>query len=754
MDDQIDQPQQQVPASPRFQFRLVARRLLKYALVAMVLGTLGIMTEAFVRGRLTSPEERLVSALHSRPSPWGGGRAQPVAFSTLDGRTMESRIPVELDDIPDALVQAVLAVEDQRFYDHFGLDMRRIAGAMVANVRAGGISQGGSTLTQQLAKNLYLSHSRTILRKVREAALALALESRYSKDQILEAYLNEIYLGQDGARAIHGVGAAAQFYFGKDVERIGIGEAALLAGMIQAPNRYAPARHPESARDRRNLVLSLMIDQVRVNGPAARRAANSGISRREHPTRTVDGRWFRDYVSNELPKRTADRGMAVYTTMDAELQRAAESAVRSGVGRLRRQARDVEAALVALDPRTGEILAMVGGAEYGRSQFNRATQARRQPGSAFKPIVALAALERQGRGDPEFTLASMVDDTPLRVRAGGQMWQPANYDGEFRGPVTFREAMEQSLNVPFARIGMQVGPERVITTARRLGISGPMQAVPSLALGSAEVTLLELARADGVFATQGELAAPRAVLGSARVGRRPDGEVDADRSRVADPAATFLVTSALQGAVDHGTGRGLNTRGRFEGIAGKTGTSNDWRDAWFVAYSPTLVVAVWVGRDDGQSIGMTGATAALPIAASFLNDIVPRNGWDAPRPPDGIVQATVASSGGNWFWGGECGSPEYFLEGTEPEDQGCYGGSLRGRWGSWGDMDEWEDQVDEIRDRIRSQTRGGLRGEDVLEELYRRYGDQLEGRAADLIEQVMEQVRESRAGRRGTGNRE
>lgn len=740
MDVQAEQVVEQVASPPRSRFRIFARRVFKYGLIAALLGSFGITLEAFVRGRLTSPEHRAVSALHTRPAPWGGGRSQTVAFSSLDGQPLESRIPVSLSDVPDALVQAVLAVEDQRFYQHFGLDFRRIAGAMVANVRAGGISQGGSTLTQQLAKNLYLSHSRTVLRKVREAALALALEARYDKDRILEAYLNEIYLGQDGARPIHGVGAAARFYFGKDLERIGIAESALLAGMIQAPNRYAPARHPESARDRRNLVLSLMIDQVRVNGPAARRAAQSSISRREHPTSPLEGRWFRDFASNELPRRTGDRGTAVYTTMDAGLQRAAEQAVTNGVNRLRRSTRDVEAALVAIDPRSGEILAMVGGSSYSRSQFNRATQARRQPGSAFKPIVALAALERQNRGAPEFTLASMVDDEPLRVRAGGQMWQPANYDGEFRGQVTFREAMEQSLNVPFARIGMQVGPERVVATARRLGIAGRMDAVPSLALGSGEVTLLELARAYGVFATQGELATTRAMIGSGRAGERFRGEVSVDRSRVADPAAAFLVTSMLQGVVDHGTGRALNNRGRFEGIAGKTGTTNDWRDAWFVAYAPTLVVAVWVGRDDGQSIGMTGATAALPIAASFLGDVVPRNGWDEPDVPDGIVEATVASAGGDWYW--DCGRSEYFLEGTEPSDQGCY----RGNWGdNWrGDQgDDWEEV---IRDRLREELRGQVRGQEVLEELYRRYGDRLEGEAARLVAQVLRG--------RGTGNRE
>jgi len=743
MEIQADQQVEQVLPSPKSRFRVIARRVFKYGLIAALVGTLGITVEAIVRGRLTSPEQRVVSALHTRPSPWSGGRSQTVAFSTLDGQPLEARIPVSLSDVPDALVQAVLAVEDQRFYQHFGLDSRRIAGAMVANIRAGGISQGGSTLTQQLAKNLYLSHSRTVLRKVREAALALALEARYDKDRILEAYLNEIYLGQDGGRPIHGVGAAAQFYFGKDVERIGVAESALLAGMIQAPNRYAPARHPESARDRRNLVLSLMTEQLRVNGPAARRAAQSGVSRREHPTSSVEGRWFRDYAGNELPKRTGDRGVAVYTTMDAALQRAAEQAVTVGVNRLRRNSRNVEAALVALDPRSGEILAMVGGSNYSRSQFNRATQARRQPGSAFKPIVALAALERQGKGAPEFTLASMVQDEPLRVRAGGEMWQPANYDGEFRGQVTFREAMEQSLNVPFARIGMQVGAEKVISTARRLGISGKMQPVPSLALGSAEVTLLELARAYGVFATQGELATTRAVIGSGQTGTRFRTEIEPIRSRVADPAATFLVTSMLQGVVDHGTGRALNNQGRFEGIAGKTGTTNDWRDAWFVAYSPALVVAVWVGRDDGQSIGMTGATAALPIAASFLGDIVPRSGWDAPNAPDGIVQASVMPSGGDWYWG--CGRSEYFLAGTEPSDQGCSRGNWGGEWGN----DRGDDWGDVIRGRLREELRGQIRGEDVLEELYRRWGDRLEGEAARLVEQALEQVRKGR----GTGNR-
>ena len=667
----------------QIQIRPLVRRAVQVTLVIAIVGTIGIALEATLRGTLKSPADRVTTALYTRSDSWGGGRAKPVALGTPNGRPVEFRIPVRLSEVPDHLVHAVLAVEDQRFYQHDGLDFRRIGGALIANVRAGGIRQGGSTLTQQLAKNLYLSSSRTVLRKAREAAIALTLESRYDKATILEAYLNEIYLGQDGARPIHGVGAAARYYFGKDVDRIGLAESALLAGMIQAPNRYVPDRHPESARQRRDLVLELMIEQLRVNGPAARRAAGAALPRRVHPTRTVEARWFRDHLSRAIPSRLPARGVAVHTTMDAALQRAAEQAVRTGITRLRRQAPGVEAALVALDPRNGDILAMIGGADYGQSQFNRATQARRQPGSAFKPIVALAALERRDGGDPEFTLASMVDDAPLSVRAGGQMWQPVNYDGRFRGSVTFREAMEQSLNVPFARIGMQVGPERIVATARRLGIAGSLRPVLSLALGSSEVTLLELARAYGVLATQGELAASRTVLGSSRRGTMITAATEPELIRVADPGATYLVTSTLQGVVTRGTGQALNARGRFGGIAGKTGTSSDWRDAWFVAYSPSIVVAVWVGRDDGESIGMSGATAALPIAAEFLNDITPRYGWDAPSPPDGVVEAEVLAGAGSWYGG--CGVTEVFLAGTEPSEQGCWpsddGDRLYRRWG-------------------------------------------------------------------------
>ena len=650
----------------RVSFR-AARRI---SLVLALVGLAASATEAVVRAKLQAPEDRIPTALYTRPVPWSGTRESryPVAIGSLGSVPMERRRPVALEEVPDHLVQAVLAVEDQRFHDHHGLDVWRIGGALIANIKAGGIRQGGSTLTQQLAKNLFLTADRTPLRKLREAVIALVLEARYEKADILEAYLNEIYLGQDGPRAIHGVGPAAWYYLGKDIQRVNLAESALLAGMIRAPNRYAPTRHPATARQRRDLVLRLMAEQQRITSAVATRTRRAAVPRRAHPEAVLDGRHFRDASVVAVPRRLPGRGVAVYTTLDAALQRAAERAVRNGLSRLR--ARGAEAALLAIDPRNGEILAMVGGRAYGASQFNRAIAARRQPGSAFKPVVALAALERARGSEPAFTLASLVEDEPLRVRTPSGPWQPVNYDGRFRGTVTVREAMEQSLNVPFARIGLAIGADRIAATAKRLGIASSLRAVPSLALGSSEVTLLELVRAYGVLAAGGDLAETRTVLGHARYGR-PLGAPPSGRiSRVADPAAAYLVTSALEGAVSRGTGRALNGSGRFDGIAGKTGTSNDWRDAWFLAYTPTLVVGAWVGYDDGRSLGLSGAGAALPIVARFLEGARAEQGGEPFEVPDGITESYVTLAHAGWL--PACGSREVFLEGTEPSDGGCF----------------------------------------------------------------------------------
>ena len=659
--------------------RLRSKRLWGFVFVAGAAGLVAIGYEAALRARIHPPDARAPTALYTRGTPWGGeGRpAEPLFICAVSVGPSEYRVPVRLDQVPDRLIQAALAVEDQRFYDHRGLDFRRIGGAALANLKSGAIRQGGSTITQQLAKNLFLSSRRTPLRKLREAAMAAVLEERYDKPTILEAYLNEIYLGQDGGDGIHGVGAAARHYFGKTVADLTLAEVALLAGMIRAPNRYHPVRNPATARERRDLVLGLMRAQGRIGERDARRAGRERLPSRIHARRAVEAPYFRDFVlASGSTRSLAPRGTALVTTLDANLQRAAARAVREGLNRLRRP--DAQAALVALDPRSGELLAMIGGRDYGVSQFNRAADAMRQPGSAFKPVVALAALGREGRNDPAFTLASVIEDGPLQVRTSAGLWVPANYDGEFRGPVTFRDALEQSLNVPFARIGLEVGPERIVRTARALGIASPLQAVPSLALGASEVSPLELTRAYGVLAAGGRLAPLRTLLPREREER---GAVETIGDRVADPAEVYLVTSALEGVIARGTGRGLASVGGWGGLAGKSGTSNDWRDAWFVAYTPSLVVGVWVGHDDNRSLGTSGAGAALPIVSRFLRDALDGERLEEFPVPDGIELGWAESSGGAWWNGWRCeGRREVFLEGTAPEAR-CRAFDWPERWG-------------------------------------------------------------------------
>ncbi|MEO5824302.1 MAG: transglycosylase domain-containing protein [Gemmatimonadales bacterium] len=641
-----------------------------FVIVALV-STAALVGEAMARATLTPRDARVPTAFHARPVPWGGTpeaitTAVGVPIGEVGGGPGEERLPVVLSDVPQDLVDAVLAVEDQRFLGHDGLDLRRIGGALLANVRAGGIAEGGSTITQQLAKNLFLTADRTPLRKLREAAMAAVLEARYPKSEILEAYLNEIYLGQDRGRALHGMGVGARYYFGKDVGDLSLAESALLAGMIHAPNRHAPTRNPESAKERRDLVLQLMLAQGRVTLAEAETARGMAVSSRAHSAPGPDARYFRDYVTKLLPRGLPQRGASVYTTLDARLQSAAEEAIREVMRGAR--LRGVEAALLAIDPRTGEILAMVGGRDYVATQFNRAVDAKRQPGSAFKPIVAVAALEPDSTGVPAFTLASRLDDAPLSVTTPDGIWTPSNYDGSYRGTVTLRRAMEKSLNVPFARVGLVLGPGRLVATAHRLGIISELAPVPSLALGSGELTMLELVRAYGVLAAEGRLAPTRAVLGVSTGGQAVPAAFADSGTQVLDPAVAYLVTSALEGVVSRGTAYGLIARRYRGGLAAKTGTSNDWKDAWLVAYTPELVVGVWVGRDDATPTRLTGATGAMPIVTRFLASALAGRTARFEAPP-GIIEAS-APAGYEGFYT-ECDAKEIFLAGTEPPERPC-----------------------------------------------------------------------------------
>lgn len=614
---------------------------------------------------------------------------EPELIGSVLGESQKDRTPVQISDVPDHLVEAVLSVEDQRFYKHHGLDLRRIAAAALANLRAGHIVQGASTLTQQLARNLYLSPRRSIIRKLREAAIAIVLEARHSKEEILEAYLNEVYLGQDGGVAIHGVGRAAQHYFDKDVSQLDLSESATLAGLIRGPSLYSPFRRPEAAVARRDLVLALMLERGVISDEDFLEASSAALNLTQRRGHTDVARYFIDHVGQRLRELGVEAseggGLAVFTTLDMGLQRAAAEAVREGLAALEASypalaSEDVplQAALVALDPGTGEILALVGGRDYGESQFNRAVKARRQPGSAFKPIVALAALSPRGWSQSDesrpFTLASVLDDERLVVETPQGPWIPVNYDQRFRGPISLREALERSLNVPFARLGMEVGPERIVETARRLGVESPLRAVPSIALGSNEVTPLELTRAYAILAAGGFRAELRATLGVLDRDGNVIERAEPLGEQVYDPAEAYLVTSALRGAVDWGTGRGLRKYGFDGAVAAKSGTTNDFRDGWFVGYTPSLAVGVWVGFDDGRTLGLPGSRMALPIFARFLVAAVGPDGDEGPyggrgfSAPPGLEVVEVDPRTGLRAGPGCRGQPELFLTGTAPEE--------------------------------------------------------------------------------------
>jgi penicillin-binding protein 1B len=490
------------------------------------------------------------------------------------------------------------------------------------------------------------------------------MEVRYSKEELLEAYLNQVYLGQDAGRAIHGVGRAARFFFAKEASELSVADAALLAAIIRAPNALSPLRHPERARAGRDIVLDALLGHGRIDADAYAQAREAplGVRRESRPARFAGH--FLSLVRGRLEKRFADQeldraGLRIFTTLDGTFQRVAEKAVREGLARLekgypllRRTSSPLQAALVALDPASGEVLALVGGRDFSASSFDRATAAHRQPGSLFKPVVALAAFESDV--SPPLTLASILEDEPLTLEVEGEIWRPANHDGRHRGPVSLRRALELSLNVPLARLGLETGLVRVADTARRLGVTSPLRPIPSLSLGAFETTPLEIASCYAVLASGGVRTRPRTIL--AALGH--DGAVLAAEPLVAekafDPAVTYVVSDALRGVVERGTAKNLRALGAAGPWAGKTGTTNGYRDAWFAGYGPDLVVVVWVGFDDGARIGLTGAQAALPIFARFVREAV---GPQGPRPlpvPAGVEVARVR--GGN----------EVFVSGTAP----------------------------------------------------------------------------------------
>ena len=605
---------------------------------------------------------------------------EPELVGSYYGPEHSSRDLVRAGDVPLHLIDAILAVEDQRFLSHPGIDFRRILGALWVNVRSGGIRQGGSTLTQQLVKNFFLTPERSLKRKFQEAVMALIVEARYDKQAILESYLNEIYLGQRGSTAVHGVGEASRFYFGKTARGLTLTESALLAAIIKSPNGLSPHRETEAATERRNLVLSLMLEQGRITPEDYENAVAEPLRVARLTPEPREARFFLDALRRQLPEfygmdLLTTEGLEIYSTLDLRLQMAAARAVREELAALEErhpalrseQGGPLQACLVALRPQTGEVLALVGGRSYAESQFDRCTQARRQVGSAFKPIVYVAALEPRD-GGPVITLASRVDDSPLEVQTVSGPWRPANYDDEFHGSqVPVREAVERSFNVAAARLAQRVGVERIVDVARRLGIESPLPEVPSLALGAADLTPLEVARAYATLAGGGVRPQIRTFED---VVHPAGGAVERQPirfERVIDPGTAFLASSLLQGVVDRGTASSVRAAGIRGPVAGKTGTTDDERDAWFVGYSPELVVAVWVGFDEPRSLGLPASAVALPLWTRFFREATGGEVRGAFLPPGDVARVEIdPESGALALAGCPRHAPEYFLRGTEP----------------------------------------------------------------------------------------
>ncbi|MDJ0866691.1 MAG: PBP1A family penicillin-binding protein [Myxococcota bacterium] len=628
---------------------------------------------------------------------------EPELVGAYYGPQREQRELVRLTELPPHLPEAVLAVEDQRFQGHRGIDLRRVAGAMWANVRAGGIRQGGSTVTQQLVKNFFLTPERTFERKLQEAAMALLVEARYEKEAILEAYLNEIYLGQRGSTAIHGMGEAARFYFGKSARTLSLDESALLAALIQSPGGHSPFRDPERARERRDLVLGLMLRQGRIGEESHDFALARPLRLASRTGEPRETRYFLDALRRQLPELydrevLASEGMSVYSTLDLRLQRRAAEALRDGLEEVERTypalkregAERLQGCVVALRPQTGEVLALVGGREYGASQYDRCTQARRPAGSVFKPFVYVAALE-PAKGGPAITLGSRLDDGPLTVRTPAGPWKPANYDREHHGVVSVREALERSLNVATARLGQQVGIDRVLEMARRLGISSELRPVPSLALGAADLSPLELARAYATLVNGGirpELRTFEDLVDA-------EGQALEQRSiafeRVLDPATSYLAVSLLEGVVERGTASGLRRAGLTGPIAGKTGTSDDARDVWFVGFTPELVAVVWVGFDEPRSMKYPASRIAVPIWRRFIQAATGGHIRGRFVRPPGVRMVDIDPRTGALALS-RCPrrESELFIEGTEPSHTCPEGVAARDRDDEQGVLERFE----------------------------------------------------------------
>jgi penicillin-binding protein 1B len=591
----------------------------------------------------------------------------PVAFWRLEPKRLAqwaakggaSQPQIRLEDLPMYVPKAVVAIEDKRFYQHGAIDLRGLARAVWVDLRGGGLRQGGSTITQQLSRSIFLDVRRTWSRKILEAGLAFFLEAVYSKTQLLEMYLNQVYWGQDGADSLLGLESASRSYFGHPARELTLGQSAMLAGMLQSPNNYSPRANPKIARERRNLVLALMFGQGFISPEQFKAALLEPITPTTLRVHAGDAPYFvASLQDNLLQKYTLNilltQGWNIFTTLDPLLQTQATAAMHPSEG---------QAALVALDPRTGAVRAWVGGTNYGQSTYDRVLYAKRQPGSAFKPFVMLAAIDTR-----KATEATFLEDTPLTVKTPQGIWKPQNYDRKFRGRVSLWDALVLSLNIPTVRLVIQTGPDKIVEYARRLGIQSPLRAVPSIALGTSEVSVLELTSAYGTLANTGRSNAPYTIESIQDLNKQLVASHTPETQDAVSDASAFIMTHLLQGVFEEGTAKHARELGFTFPAAGKTGTSENYQDAWFIGYTSRLACGVWVGYDHPKPMGRAAAGIALPVWTSFMEKALALWPADKLAEPPGLIWKTIDIDSGELA---RSGCPhrrkDVFLSGTEPD---------------------------------------------------------------------------------------
>ncbi|MEW5976058.1 MAG: PBP1A family penicillin-binding protein [Acidobacteriota bacterium] len=654
-------------------------------------------SDGAIRVEFTSTAIKNIVSLESgKPLP--SYELQPRVITNLFDKSREKRRLINYEDIPKVLRDAVLAIEDRRFFEHRGFDPIGLARAGIVALFKGQRVQATSTVTQQLVRNFWLTPERTIRRKLAELYMAVILENRLNKQQILTLYANDVYLGQRGSFSVNGFGEAAQSYFGKDSKNLTLPEAAFLAGIIQSPNRYNPYKHRDRAISRRNVVLQAMLETGSISKEQYTQAAKSPLNVAPQAIDSSDAPYFVDLVKDRMIEKYPEKDLlsqhyAICTTVDMELQKLAYQAVKEGAQAVdeilakRRQRRlkvkkgeppplevdpkdRVQACLIALDPHSGEIRAFVGGRDYGSSQLNRITTAKRQPGSIFKPFVYASALNTAVDGSPTpLTSSTVVDDSPTVFEFDDQTYEPNNYGEKFFGPVTLRRALTKSLNVATIKIAQMAGLDRIVSLARQAGINEKLIATPALALGAYEVTPLEIAGAYTIFANNGKYVPP-VFIRSVRDSKGSVLETAEKReTEVLDPRVAYLVTNLMEGVINRGTAARARGMGLTVPAAGKTGTSHD---GWFAGYTSGLLCVVWVGFDDNRELNLEGANSALPIWTEFMKQAVALYPWLASEPflpPEEGITSVMIDEDTGLLASNDCQNviTENYVTGTEPK---------------------------------------------------------------------------------------